>query len=46
MELKSGECLKQIARSARKTDDKFAFQNIYKNNIADKAHIRYLKYIY
>ena len=31
--------------SACKTDDKFAFQNIYKNNIADKAHIRYLKYI-
>ena len=31
--------------SACQKDDNFTFQNIYKNNIADKAHIRYLKYI-
>ena len=32
--------------SACLRDNKFVFQNIYKNNIADKAQIRYLKYIY
>ena len=31
--------------SACQKDDNFTFQNIYKNDIADKAHIRYLKYI-
>ena len=41
---KYGEFLKQIVPLVKK-DSLFSFENIYKNNIADKSQMRYLKYI-